>query len=819
MGDFNIDLLKYATESNTGEFYDLLCSHSFRPLILQPTRVTSKTATLIDNIFINDISCHSIGGNVTSSISDHFFQFSQIDILRKSGNKTEVKYVRDFRNFNKREFGEELSNLDWSDTMDERNGTEICYQSFYLKIEKLLDEMAPYRKMTKKEIRLEQRPWITQGLLISMSVRDKLYKRRALEKDEQVKNDTSVLYKRYRNLIVSLLKRSKQNYYEFFFIQNQSNAKKTWDGIRSLINVSKRKSLPTSKLIYKNKERTSNIDMAESLNDFFVNIGASVEAKIPQSKKHFSSYLVNPNNKSIFVNPCTEYELRMIIGSLKSSKACGPNSISTNLLIEFSDLLINPLVSIINMSFKEGIFPSLNKQAIVCPIHKKEDIKRCENYRPISLLPNMSKIFERLMYIRLEDFLNSSDIMYKFQFGFRKGYSTNHALLSIVEQIRNALDNKMFTCGVFIDLEKAFDTVNHQILLSKLDHYGIRGVANAWFASYLLNRYQSVRVNGVTSSSLPVTCGVPQGSILGPLLFLIYINDMNLAVESSTIFHFADDTNLLYSSKTIKKLKQNLNKDLMLLYDWLCANRLSLNTGKTEFIVFRPPRYNQGVRITLKLNHTKLFESPKIKYLGLILDNKLNWKAHIAELSKKLSRAVGLLYKVRNLCPPTVLRSLYFSLFNSHLSYGLAVWGNANQLDIRKIKSLQKKAIKAIDSSLGKDNNDHLYFDLKILKFDEQLEFQLSSLMWDYDHNVLPTSLTNYFKRANLIHNYKTRAASIGKLYYSKVNTIKYGIKSFKYQGIGILNNLKNLDIYKDTGSKTKFLKDLKSSFILKYNN
>ena len=273
------------------------------------------------------------------------------------------------------------------------------------------------------------------------------------------------------------------------------------------------------------------------------------------------------------------------------------------------------------------------------------------------------------MYIRLEDFLNSSDIMYKFQFGFHKGYSTNHALLSIVEQIRNVLDNKMFTCRVFIDLEKAFDTVNHQILLSKLDH-GIRGVANAWFASYLLNRYQSVRVNGVTSSSLPVTCGVPQGSILGPLLFLIYINDMNLAVESSTIFHFADDTNLLYSSKTIKKLKQNLNKDLMLLYDWLCANRLSLNTGKTEFIVFRPPRYNQGVRITLKLNHTKLFESPKIKYLGLILDT-LNWKAHIAELSKKLSRAVG-------------------SLFNSHLSYGLAVWGNANQLDIRKIKSLQK---------------------------------------------------------------------------------------------------------------------------------
>ena len=271
---------------------------------------------------------------------------------------------------------------------------------------------------------------------------------------------------------------------------------------------------------------------------------------------------------------------------------------------------------------------------------------------------------------------------------------------------------------------------------------------------------------------------------------------MNLAVGSSTIFHFADDTNLLYSSKKLKIIKQNLNKDLKLLYDWLCANRLSLNAGKTEFIIFRPPRHNQGVRITLKLNQTKLFESSKIKYLGLILDNKLNWKAHITELSKKLSRAVGLLYKIRHFCPPTVLRSLYYSLFGSHLSYGLAVWGNANQMDIRKIKLLQNRAIQAISTSLGIDEHNRLYFDLKILKFDEQLQLQLSSLMWDYDHNVLPTSLTNYFKRSNLIHNYKTRAASKGKLHYSKVNTTKYGIKSFKFQGIGILNNLKDLDIY-----------------------
>ena len=269
---------------------------------------------------------------------------------------------------------------------------------------------------------------------------------------------------------------------------------------------------------------------------------------------------------------------------------------------------------------------------------KNFDSYKCENNRLISLLSNISKIFERVMSTRLENFLNLSEILYRFQFGFRKGFSTNHALLSIVEQIRSALDKKMFTCKVFIDLEKAFDTVNHEILLYKLHHYGVSGVTNNWFSSYLTNRYQKVVINGEASPRLPITCGVPQGSILEPLLLLLYINDMHLAMEFSTIYHFADDINLLYLCKTLKVLRKNVNADLKKLYDWLCANRLSRNSGKSEFLVFRPPRHKTYERFTLKLHYSKLFEFQKIKYLGLILDNKLDWKGHIAELTKKLSR-------------------------------------------------------------------------------------------------------------------------------------------------------------------------------------
>ena len=379
----------------------------------------------------------------------------------------------------------------------------------------------------------------------------------------------------------------------------------------------------------------------------------------------------------------------------------------------------------------------------------------------------------------------------------------------------------MFTCGVFIDLEKAFDTVNHQILLSKLNHYGIRGVANKWFSSYLSNRYQRVTINGESSQQLTISCGVPQGSILGPLLFLLYINDMNLAMQTSTMYHFADDTNLLYSCKSLKSLRKRLNKDLALLYDWLCANRLSLNAGKTEFIVFRPPRYRSSERVTLKLHHSKLFESSKIKYLGIILDNKLDWKGHITELSKKLSRAVGLLYKIRNLCPQPVLRSLYFSIFNSHMSYGLVLWHNANRIYINKIKSLQRRALKSIIFKNNENDIDinRIHSDLKILNVDHQVQVQLSSLMWDYDHDTLPPSLKAYFKRANLIHNYNTRAASKGSLYYAKMNTTKYGIKSFKYQGIKVLNDLKKMSTYQNTASKSKFLKELKSDLLSTYTS
>ena len=377
--------------------------------------------------------------------------------------------------------------------------------------------------------------------------------------------------------------------------------------------------------------------MAETINKFYINIGKTVEEKIPKGNKTFLHYLVDRNAFNIILNPCTSEEIKKYISDMTVSKATGPNSIPTNLLKQFTDELIEPLVTIINKSLKEGIFPDILKFASVCPIYKKSDRTKCANYRPISLLSNLSKLFEKTMYNRIELFLSEFEIIYKLQFGFRKKYSTEHALLNIVEEIRKNLNNGQFSCGVFIDLEKAFDTVNHNILLSKLEHYGIRDTSLSWIASYLSNRKQSVKLNGVNSKHKIVSCGVPQGSILGPLLFIIYVNDMHSAVKSSIMHHFADDTNLLFSNKNPNKIANVLNRDLKYLFEWLCANRLSLNVSKTEFIIFRPPKKILHERIILKLNRTKIYESNKIKYLGLILDSRLSWSHHINELTKKLN--------------------------------------------------------------------------------------------------------------------------------------------------------------------------------------
>ena len=311
------------------------------------------------------------------------------------------------------------------------------------------------------------------------------------------------------------------------------------------------------------------------------------------------------------------------------------------------------------------------------------------------MLSNVEKILEKLMYKRLYTFLNSNDTIYNLQFGFRQQYSTSHALVNITENIRKALDGGNLGCGVFVDLQKRFYTVDHQTLLAKLNHYGIRGVSNDWFKSYLSDRNQYVSINGFDSGLAAINFGVPQGSVLGPLLLLLYINGLNQAVKFCRVHHFADDTNIFCMSNSIKKLNKLVNADLKHLVQRLNANKISLNVKKTEMVIFKSKQKKFEGDLKIKLCGKRLYPTEIAKYLGVKIDTNLNWEHHVNDLSIKLNRANALLFKIRKYVSLKVLRSICFAMFDSYLSYCCLVW-TQNSSTIQRIVILQKKLLQLL---------------------------------------------------------------------------------------------------------------------------
>ena len=357
--------------------------------------------------------------------------------------------------------------------------------------------------------------------------------------------------------------------------------------------------------------------MANVFNHFFVSVSTQVSSEIPRTKKSPLDYLKNRNMNSFFISPVTHSEIEDIIISLRNGKSTGPFSIPVKLLKLVKSDISRPLAYIFNESIILGTFPDKLKWAKVIPIHKKEAHNDPSNYRLISLLSVSGKLFEKLMFKRLYEYLDNLNAFCPLQFGFREKHSTHHALISMPESIKSTIDNGNYGCGVFIDLKKAFDTVNHSILLKKMEHYGIRGIALNWFTFYLSNRKQYVSVNGLTSDYLNISCGVPQDSVLGPLLFLIYINDLLNVTRHLRFYLFADDINIYFEAKDLETQQKIMNQELRHVKKWLEANKVALNIEKTNF---HSPTKKLTGPIILKFGRKRIMRASHVKFLGVLLD-------------------------------------------------------------------------------------------------------------------------------------------------------------------------------------------------------
>ena len=453
----------------------------------------------------------------------------------------------------------------------------------------------------------------------------------------------------------------------------------------------------TTSLLINNNLINDPTQVANEFNNYFSNIAKNLQAKIHSQGQDFNKYLGDKSKNTFFISPTDKTEIIDIINKhINMNKASGPNSFPSMIIDLIKEQLAEPLSDIINLSFEKGIYIDKLKISRIVPIYKeKGDKLLCKNYRPISLLSNINKIYEKLMHKRLYSFFEDQNLIFKNQFGFRKHHSTTHALTDLTEDIRQAIDSNKYACGIFVDLQKAFDTVDHNILLKKLEHYGIRGIANDWIRSYLTNRQQYVSISGHDSEITTTELGVPQGSVLGPLLFLIYINDLHNAIKFSTTRHFADDTNLLIKNDSLKQLKKHANYDLRQLCHWLIANKISLNCDKTEMIIFRHPNKKMNYNVKIRINGRKLQPSSHVKYLGVLLDPHLNWSYHANTLSAKLTRATGMLSKIRHYVDEKTVRNIYFGIFSSIMTYGAQVWGQFPNKHICRIQKIQNKALKS----------------------------------------------------------------------------------------------------------------------------
>jgi hypothetical protein len=413
--------------------------------------------------------------------------------------------------------------------------------------------------------------------------------------------------------------------------------KNTWKILNSILSRHSNKKEFPNHFTVNGKKVINKDEIANKFNDFFVNIGPELASKI-------TSQAPNPHNlphvnlvNSFYLSPTTTEEIISIIKILKPKTSCGYDGISPKFIKSCSlHTIAAPLAHIANTSFRNGKFPTDMKKTKVIPIHKSNDPSQMNNYRPISLLPAFSKIIERLVHNRLTKYLTLHSLLSPSQYGFQKNLSTELAILEIQDRIVHALNNKQWCIGIFLDLSKAFDTLDHSLLLSKLSHYGIRGTSLTWFKSYLQDRWQYVSYENCSSIYKLMVCGVPQGSILGPLLFIVYLNDLDKVNGNYQMLCFADDTNMLHVGADLNLLIPEINSSLKKINDWFSFNKLSLNISKTNFMIFHSSRKKiPGTIPIIEIDNQPLNRVESCKFLGVYIDQNLSWKVHLRVKTKK----------------------------------------------------------------------------------------------------------------------------------------------------------------------------------------
>ena len=700
-GDFNINL--FEKKVNTHDFEEIMSLSNLYPLFNQATRICDTTSTLIDNVIVSENIkelVSSIQNVDIVKLSDHKAQFVHFDVCKKEVVKIKRK-VRIYSKKNCAKFEKLIQSEKW-DKVKTKNLGNDKFNEFHDKFTSIFESSFPLISKTYTDVPIKCSNWKTPGLRIS---KRKLY---LLDKLRKINPDTySKQYvKRYKKIYYRLVELSKQICNSNKVLNSDDKGKTMWQILNS------RKGSKSHK---KNKGLNLKIDgdlvkdpqkIADAFSNYFEksvddikdSIGDAIHDKDPLSN-------IAPIEEVMFLNSVTEKDVKNAISKLKNKRSFGFDGIPDFLIKQCGDGISEILAHIINTCFQQATFPSKLRQSIVRPVYKKGPKDDITNYRPVSLLSVFSKIFEKIFLYRLLHFLKSNNILSKFQHGFRAGLCTETAIFNLVNGILEDIDKKRKSCGIFVDLSKAFDCIVHDILYSKCHRYGIQGSCLQWIKSYLSGRSQCTEITGwdeqgneIKSSShnKPLKYGVPQGSILGPVLFLIYINDLPdycLDNEAQPTL-YADDSNVHISATDNEELIVKAADGISFLESWFSMNGLVMNRKKTEIVPFRTIQTTDYLKENIIFENDTFELSDSIKFLGVVIDPCFRWCDHVLYLRKRLASVIFAINELKSVVDLHALKALYYANFNSLISYGVIFWGDS--IDSNKIFVLQKRVLRSM---------------------------------------------------------------------------------------------------------------------------
>ena len=787
LGDININLLNENSDkvdTYTGNLFE----NNFIPCITMPTRITDHSATLIDHIFVKppkkllQNKCSS--GNLFFDISDHLPNFTLFDI--KIPKINERPYTRLFTQ-NKIDYF--LDNLHTEHPLindNELTDSNSSYNLFSDNYLTLFNKYFPYVKMSRKSFK--NKPHITSGIKVSIKHRNRLFKKYLENRTEL--NES--IWKKFKNKTTEIIRKAEQNYYRSKISSENNCSKNLWKTFGKILNNNKIKHNKISHLIVRNQKITEPQAVSESINEFFSEVGAKLATKFSNhNNNEHKKYLNPPAPHSILLYKINEKEIKDTITNLKNSNSSGHDYFSSRFIKLSAPLLVPALEIFFNLSLYTGVYPNNLKIAKVTPIFKKGDPASVNNYRPISILSTINKIFEKILYNRLTKYINDFQLLYKYQFGFRQNHSTEHALIEITDQIRLSMDNNQITCGIFVDLSKAFDTVNHDILLDKLENLGIRGKALELFKSYLSDRVQYVNIDNCNSKTRPIRYGVPQGSVLGPLFFLLFINDLPKCCPSGKVRIFADDTNVFFHCNNINELIEIGQRIMNQLHTWFSANKLTLNTDKSTFTIFKSKRkIINNLPEHLEFSDYKIKRTSFVKYLGVIIDENLTWDLHINEICTKLKSLFHVFYNIRDYLSIDNIKTIYYTLIYSRIKYGITLYGQAGTKRLNRVQTLQNQLLKVLLGKKYRFPTDNLHRELNILKVRDISNQEILTFVHKYFANKLPAAFDNYYKTFSNFSDRTTRN-SFTKIKIDDHRT-NIAARSLKISGAKLWNDLRS---------------------------